>query len=190
MRIITGSARGTRLDAPEGLSTRPTSERTKETVFSAIQFSIEGRRVLDIFSGSGQMALEALSRGARDAVAIDSDRKACEIIRKNAERTHLSDRLTLRQGDAISVLGKLKGEKFSIIFADPPYASGLLPEVLRRLRDFALCEPEAYIIFESPDFEAVYGGDEALRADFPLYRQYKHGIACVSILRPRKEDEA
>lgn len=188
MRIITGSARGTKLETPEGLNTRPTAERTKEAVFSAIQFSVEGRNVLDLCSGSGQMALEALSRGARHATAVDLDKKACDCIRKNAEKTHLSEKLTLRQGDVIQMLGKLKGEKFSIIFADPPYASGLLPQILRRLKDFELCEAAAYIIVESPDYDTVFAGDEALKDAFHIYRQYRYGVACITILQPSWED--
>ena len=89
MRIITGKARGVRLDTLEGLATRPTAEKVKEAIFSMIQFDIEGRRVLDIFAGSGQMALEALSRGAKDAVLIDASKEAAEIIRKNALKTKL-----------------------------------------------------------------------------------------------------
>ena len=89
MRIITGKARGVKLDTLEGLATRPTTEKVKEAIFSAIQFEIEGRRVLDLFAGSGQMALEALSRGAKDAVLVDASKEAAEIIRKNAVKTKL-----------------------------------------------------------------------------------------------------
>jgi len=187
MRIITGTARGTKLDAPEGLNTRPTAERTKEAVFSAIQFSIEGRNVLDVFSGSGQMALEALSRGARSAVAIDMDKKACDIIRKNADKTHLSEKVHLIMADAITALGKLKGQKFSIVFIDPPYASGLIPKVLERLCDYDLLEPAAYIICESPSYNALFEGVEGLEQKYKVYRQYKYGVAFISILQPAGE---
>ncbi|MBQ2240957.1 MAG: RsmD family RNA methyltransferase, partial [Clostridia bacterium] len=92
MRIITGSARGVSLMTLPGEATRPTAERTKEAVFSMIQFDIEGRKILDLFAGSGQLALEALSRGAASAVLCDKSKEAINIIKKNAEKTRLSDR--------------------------------------------------------------------------------------------------
>ncbi len=189
MRIITGKARGTKLEAPEGLNTRPTAERTKEAVFSAVQFSIEGRLVLDLFAGSGQMGLEALSRGARRCVSIDSDRKACEIIRKNASKTHLEENLRLMNGDVISSLGKLKGEKYSLVFMDPPYASGLIPEVLKRLSAYELLEPTAYVICEAPSEEAIFGNDESVSELYTTYRTYRYGVARIVILRPKTEVE-
>lgn len=189
MRIITGSARGTKLETPEGLNTRPTSERTKEAIFSAVQFDIERRRMLDVFSGSGQMALEALSRGAASAVAIDSDRKACEIIRRNAEKTHLADKLRILCGDALAMLGKLKGSRFSLVFMDPPYASGLVPAVLSRLAAYDLLENGAYVICETGDPGDVFGDKGELESKYSVYREYKHGIAYVTIIRPKKEEK-
>ena len=91
MRVITGSARGRNLLSVEGMETRPTSQRTKESIFNIIQFDIEGRKVLDLFAGTGQMGIEALSRGAADAVFVDTRRDCVEAIRKNLERTKFSD---------------------------------------------------------------------------------------------------
>ena len=104
MRIITGSARGIALATLEGENTRPTADRTKEALFSMIQFDIEGRRVLDLFSGSGQMALEALSRGASSATLVDRSREAISIIRQNAEKSKLIDHCTIYQADYLDFL--------------------------------------------------------------------------------------
>ena len=133
MRIITGKARGTNLYTLPGSTTRPTADRVKEAVFSMLQFDIEGRSVLDLFGGSGQLALEALSRGARDAVIADSQRGAIDIIKKNAEKTKLSSGCTIMLSDWKETLRRLSGKKFDIVFLDPPYSSGLIPDVLKEL---------------------------------------------------------
>ena len=129
MRVITGIARGHRLIAPEGLETRPTSDKVKEGVFSSIQFELEGADVLDLFAGSGQMGIEALSRGAESCVFIDRDRKAVSLVKENLEACAL--RGSVLQADA---LGYLRGgEKFDLIFIDPPYDSGLYAPVLETI---------------------------------------------------------
>lgn len=132
MRIITGSARGIQLQTLEGeLITRPTTDRVKEALFSMLQFDIEGRRVLDLFAGSGQLGLEALSRGAAKAVFIDSSREAVDIILKNAAKTRLKDRCSVCATDFKSYLASFSGrEKFDIIFLDPPYKSEYMREAL------------------------------------------------------------
>ena len=133
MRIITGSARGANLFTLAGEATRPTAQRTKEAIFSMIQFDIEGRKVLDLFAGSGQLSLEALSRGAAEAVLCDSSREAVNIIRRNAEKTRLADKCKINVTDANAFIGRLGSEKFDIVFLDPPYALKLIPGVLNRL---------------------------------------------------------
>jgi len=133
MRIITGTARGFRLKTLAGEDvTRPTTERVKESVFSALQFDIEGRAVLDLFAGSGQMGLEALSRGASSCVAVDSDKNACTVIRENAVGARLADKLTLRQTTADAFLSGNR-DVFDIVFLDPPYQAGLIPPLLPKL---------------------------------------------------------
>ena len=154
MRIITGKARGVRLDTLEGLSTRPTSEKVKEAIFSALQFDIEGRRVLDLFSGSGQMALEALSRGAKNAVLVDSSKDAAEIIRKNAIKTKLFPDVKIMVCDYKSAIMKLKGtEKFDLIFCDAPYAAKLTADALERVLRADLLSDIAIVIAESDEAE-------------------------------------
>ena len=115
MRIITGTARGIKLTTLEGDTTRPTAERVKEAVFSMIQFEIEGRTVLDLFGGSGQLALEALSRGAAKATIIDASREAMNVIMDNAKKTRLFDRCRISCADYASFIRGAQGrEKYDI----------------------------------------------------------------------------
>ena len=124
MRVITGTARGRVLKELEGLETRPTTGKVKESLFSIIQFDIEGRRVLDLFAGTGQLGIEALSRGAAECVFIDRRADAVRLIQENLSMCRLAERARVRQGDALPYLRS--GERFDIVFLDPPYGSGLL----------------------------------------------------------------
>jgi len=132
MRVITGTARGRRLEAPPGLNTRPTAARVKEAVFSIIQFEVEGARVLDLFAGSGQMGIEALSRGAQACAFVDSAKACHEIIRENLRRAGLSDKGRVVGTDALSYLQTQRGP-FDIVFLDPPYTEGGFPKLLAAL---------------------------------------------------------
>ena len=149
MRIITGTARGTRLKAPEGETTRPTAERIKEAVFSMIQFEIDGKRVLDLFGGSGQLALEALSRGAASATICDNSADAIKIIKENAQKTHLYDRCVILNTDSERFAAS-RGEPFDIIFIDPPYASGLQQKTFEMLAAGERIAEGGLVIIESP----------------------------------------
>ena len=124
MRIITGSARGRRLETLSGEETRPTSEKVKEALFSAIQFDIEGRRVLDLFAGSGQLGIEALSRGASGCVFVDRNPAAVEVIRRNLKAAGLSEASQAVAQDVASFLVR-PGDSFDVAFLDPPYGSNL-----------------------------------------------------------------
>lgn len=124
MRVITGSARGAKLAAAEGLELRPTADRVKEALFSSIQFAIEGRRVLDLFAGSGQLGIEVLSRGAKEAVFVDSGASAVAVIKKNLEHTKLAEKATVINEDYEACLRRNK-KVFDIVFIDPPYGKGL-----------------------------------------------------------------
>lgn len=180
MRIITGRARGTKLFTLEGENTRPTAERVKEAVFSMIQFEIEGRAVLDLFAGSGQMALEAVSRGAVEAVMIDSSKDAVGIIKKNIEKTRLGDSCEVFCADYASALSRMGGRrKFDIVFLDPPYKAGALAPALKQLRKYDLLKPTSIIVCES-------GDDEFLGAVGELYEVTKtarYGVAHVTFLK-------
>ena len=149
MRIITGKARGFRLTTLPGEdTTRPTTERVKESVFSMLQFEIEGRTVLDLFAGSGQMGLEALSRGAAFAVFVDSSKEACEVVKSNARGAKLEGVMRIANTNA-EAFCQCSSERFDIAFLDPPYRAGLLPallpQVLSRMKEggAVVCETDA-----------------------------------------------
>ena len=133
MRVITGTARGRTLLAPAGQAVRPTSAMVKEAIFSAVQFEVEGARVLDLFAGSGQMGIEALSRGAKDCTFVDNAKESLSVLRKNLEHTGRWKNAKVLASDALGFLRALHGSPFDIAFVDPPYACAFLPECLRLL---------------------------------------------------------
>ena len=135
MRIITGKARGKRLQTPGGLHTRPTTERVKESVFSIVQWDIEGRKALDLFGGSGQLGLEAVSRGAESCVIVESDRGAQKVIESNIRGCKFESQCRLVCGDAFQFLQRQKKASFGLIFLDPPYGGELLNRALCYLAD-------------------------------------------------------
>ena len=209
MRIITGTARGIKLTTLEGETTRPTAERVKEAVFSMIQFEIEGRAVLDLFAGSGQLALEALSRGAARATIIDASREAANVIMDNAKKTRLFDRCRISCADYASFIrGAAHREQYDIVFLDPPYAAGLMPETLRKLAQGDLYAPGAVIVCETDngidarpsrrnrseeEIEAreneailldVFGGSEELAALYTVQKSVSYGRSRITLLRP------
>ena len=176
MRVITGSARGRRLQTLDGREVRPTPERIKEAVFSIIQFQIEGRRFLDLFAGSGQMGIEALSRGAREAVFVDSRKDSVQIIRENLEKTGLSQRARVINGDAAAFLSQ-PGGKFDLAFLDPPYRTGLLEQALEKTA--AVMNPGGAILCEHPADEELPGQ----AGDFVRSRDYRHGKIIITVYR-------
>lgn len=188
MRIITGTAKGVHLETLEGNDvTRPTAERTKEAVFSAIQFDVEGRRVLDLFAGSGQMGLEALSRGAAHAMFIDASDMAIATVKRNAQKARLSDRAKYLISDYRNYMRKARGsEPFSLVFLDPPYALGAIPEALARLLDYGLVTPDCIFVCESAEPD-VFAGKEELGARFVTRKSGKYGKAYINILTLKEE---
>ncbi len=151
MRVITGSARGCRLTTLAGESTRPTTDKVKEGLFSAIQFDIEGRRVLDLFAGSGQLGIEALSRGAASCVFVDRNPQAVSVIKQNLQKTGLYTQAQVVATDALSFLERPK-DVFDLVFLDPPYASELLLPTLQKVTQWVndggiiVCEGDENII--------------------------------------------
>ena len=183
MRIITGKARGIRLATLEGEATRPTTERVKEALFSTIQFDIEGRSVLDLFAGSGQLALEALSRGASYAVMTDKSKDAFKILKTNAEKTKLIDDCDIFNCDYKEYITKNKGRRFDIIFVDPPYAQKLYASVLTALLDADMLKPTSLVICESGDGD-VFGGNGDLEARFEVVKNARYSHSYITILTP------
>ena len=150
LRIITGKAKGKKIETLEGEATRPTSERIKEAVFSSIQFDIEGRRVLDLFAGSGQLGLEALSRGAVSATFVDAAREAVDIVKKNARTTGFFDDSRYAVSDWRNYIRKASGrDKYDLVFIDPPYAMECCKDALVRLVSAELLAPGAIVVLES-----------------------------------------
>jgi len=187
MRIITGRARGVRLNTLAGENTRPTSERAKEAVFSILQFELQNKEVLDLFAGSGQMALEALSRGAERAVLCDSSKAAVDVIRSNAVKTRLAPMCEIVAMDWEVLLRSLKNKRrFGLIFLDPPYAMGVLPQVLEKLLQYGLLEEDAKIVCETAEEGDVFGENESLQSAFDVVRAARYGAAAVTILTPHK----
>ena len=150
LRIITGSAKGKKLITLEGEATRPTSERIKEALFSSIQFDIENRRVLDLFAGSGQLGLEALSRGASSVTFVDSSREAMEIVKRNARATEFFDVSRYVVSDWRNYLRKASGrDRYDLVFIDPPYSALCCADALVRLSDGDFLEKGAIVVTES-----------------------------------------
>lgn len=185
MRVITGSAKGVRLDTLPGNNTRPTSERAKEAIFSSLQFSIEGRDILDLYAGSGQLGIEALSRGAKSAVFIDSERLAVDIIKKNLIKTRLSDRATVFCSDVFSAIDRIR-QGFDIVFIDPPYVLRAVPTVLKTLVEHKLLKPSTIVVCESEE-EDIFSGNGGLREFFNVQKISKYAAAHVTVLGMNKD---
>lgn len=184
MRIITGRARGIKLNTLEGENTRPTSERAKEAIFSMIQFDIEGREVLDLFAGSGQMGLEAVSRGAISATFIDKSKDAAAVISKNIEKTRLSASSRLFNTDVNEFIRITRGKKkYDVVFIDPPYALRAVAPTLKALLDGDMLKPTSIIVCESEE-ENVFESDVALADRFEIIKRAKYGVAHITIVRP------
>ena len=188
MRIITGKARGIALKTLEGEATRPTSEKVKEAVFSAIQFDIEGRRFLDLFAGSGQMGLEALSRGASHATFIDASADAVAIAKENAKKTGFFAESHFLASDYRNYIRKAaEKDAFDIVFIDPPYAERIAGDAVERLLRASLLKPAALVITESEE-EDVFAGKEDVRERFELLKSKKYGRTYITILRLISDD--
>ncbi len=172
LRIITGTAKGKKLITLEGEATRPTSERIKEAVFSSIQFDIEGRKILDLFAGSGQMGLEALSRGGSSVKFVDSSREAVEVVKKNAQTTGFFDRCKFVVSDYRNYIRKAKGkEKFDLVFIDPPYAMECSLNALNLLAGAGFLNLGCIAVLESGTEEI----NTAELSDFEVLKSTRYG---------------
>lgn len=180
MRVITGSARGIRLLAPKGMDTRPTLDQVKEAIFSILQFEIEGRRVLDLFAGSGQMGIEALSRGARSAVFVDMRKDACDVVRANLEKTHLAQKAQIIRADYLGYLSRCH-EQFDLIFLDPPYAEIFLENAMKSISEIDILSECGILIAESPVEKTLPAQVGSLLCS----RTYRYGRVAVSVYRKK-----
>ena len=178
MRVITGKARGVQLKTPDGMKTRPTADRVKEALFSIINFDIPGARVLDLFGGTGQLGIEALSRGAKSAVFVDSGEDACRLIRENLKRAKLEQDARVVRSDYMDYLRRCR-ENYEIILLDPPYAEVFLENALKCITEIDILQSGGIIVTERPL------GKE-LPWDFEGYtrsRDYKYGKILLTIYR-------
>ena len=188
LKIITGTAKGQILKTLEGEATRPTSQRVKEALFSSIPFDIEGRRVLDLFAGSGGLGLEAMSRGAVSCTFIDSSREAMDIIKANAKATGFFDGCRYLVSDAKNYVRKAAGrDKYDLVFIDPPYSSECCCEVLEKLLKADLLADGALV--------AIEGGtekiDESLLSGFEIQKNTRYGsktFLLILLFRKGKAD--
>ncbi len=176
MRVITGTARGRRLITPEGFDTRPTTDKVKEAICSSLQFEFPGANIIDLFAGSGQMAIEALSRGAARATFIDADQRAINCIRQNIKNCGFADQATILKSDAISFLQRTT-ERFDIAFLDPPYHQDILPQVLPILAE-KMQENGIIVCEHEPECKL-----SQRILNFDLQKQKKYGKIIISVYR-------
>ena len=184
MRVITGSARGRRLVELKVTETRPTTDKVKESIFNCIQFDVEDARVLDLFAGTGQLGIEALSRGAQSAVFVDKRTEAAKLVRDNLALCGFYDRAQVVCGDAMGYLSSLR-TKFDIIFLDPPYEAELLEQSLAHIARFDILAPRGIIVAERP----LDKGLPALSAPYGVYREYRYGKIKVTIYHREGEEK-
>lgn len=183
MRVITGKARGVVLKTPDGMSTRPTSDRVKEALFSVIQFDIPGAVVLDLFAGTGQLGIEALSRGAKRAVFVDKSDDACRVVKENLRRTKMEGEAAVIRADHLDYLRRCK-DKFDIIFLDPPYAEVFLENSLKMITEIDILRYGGIMVAERPL------GKE-LPCELPgltRSRDYKYGKTVLTLFRKERPE--
>ena len=178
MRVITGKARGIQLKTPDGMQTRPKADRVKEALFSIINFDVPGAKVLDLFGGTGQLGIEALSRGAESAVFVDAREDSCKIIRENLRRTKLEQQSKVIRSDYLDYLHRCK-ERFDIILLDPPYAEAYLENALKCITEIDILQTDGIIVTERPlgkDLPFEYDG-------LSRSKDYKYGNTLLTLYR-------
>lgn len=178
MRVITGTARGRKLGELKGMDTRPTTDQVKESMFNILQFDIEGRRVLDLFAGTGQLGIEALSRGAASCTFVDQRREAVNLIRSNLKLCALSERARVVQGEALGYLSMAR-EQYHLIFLDPPYHMDLLENAIKKIAEIDILTENGIIICESPAEKVL----PELDAPYRKGREYRYGKIKLTVYR-------
>jgi len=180
MRIITGSAKGIKLNAPRGLGTRPTADRVKESVFNILGDVVFDAQVLDIFAGTGNLGLEALSRGAAAAVFIDNNLESINIIKDNAQRTKLNGHVEIYKNDVIRALDRFveTGRSFDLVFCDPPYNQGLVHIVLEKIAKYSILNSEGVLVIEHSKHEKIIDEWDKLQ----IRRVERYGETLISFL--------
>lgn len=186
MRVISGSARGLKLNTPSDDRVRPTTDRVKESMFNIIQDRVYDSQVLDLFAGSGALGIEALSRGASQAVFCDNSSDSIEIIRSNIEKARVVDRSQLVSGDFKRCLRDMetRKQKFDLIFVDPPYYKGLFEEVLETIKTREILKKDGIVIVEHDANRPI----EPLEG-LEVFKEKKYGITMLTFYCLEDEDE-
>lgn len=179
MRVITGTARGRKLKPLPGLDTRPTADSVKESLFNILQFDIEGRRALDLFAGTGQLGIEALSRGAAWCDFVDVNPAAVKLVRENLASTGLSGRASVVRRDFLAFLQGCRGKKYDLVFLDPPYAQTALERALEAIAAIDIVSECGIIVCESPAGKAL----PELSAPYGKGREYRYGKTRLTLYR-------
>ncbi len=177
MRVISGKAKGLKLLAPDGIDTRPTTDRVKESVFNLLMPYLPAQSVLDLFAGSGAMGIEAVSRYCGYCVFVEKNLSALEIIHKNTEKAKISDDVRIIRSDALSYLSETK-DAFDIIFLDPPYNKGFINPVLSIIAEKKLLNLGGVIVCETE-----LNGETVSHTDFECIKQAKYGKTIISIFK-------
>lgn len=175
MRVITGTARGRRLVTPKDMAVRPTTDMVKEAIFSILQFDVPGRRVLDLFAGTGQLGIEALSRGARECVFVDDSPASLALVRKNLEICKMT--APVIRSDALAYLAGCG--KFDLVLLDPPYHGGLYDKILQALFGFDILNDGGIILVESMRGEPMPPAAEP----YELGKTYQYGKISLTTYR-------
>ena len=178
MRVIAGKAKGIVLKTPEGMQTRPTADRVKEALFSILQFEIPGAKVLDLFGGTGQLGIEAISRGAKSAVFVDAADAPCRLIKENLRRAKMENEGRVVRADYLQFLSQCR-ETFDIIFLDPPYAEVFLENSIKKISEIDILQSGGIMVTERPVEKALN-----LEIDgFSRSKDYKYGRTLITLYR-------
>lgn len=184
MRVISGSARGRRLLELKGDETRPTTDRVKEAMFSILQFELEGRRVLDLFGGTGQLGIEALSRGAKHVSFVELRREAANLIRENLAYLGMSEQASVAQGDYHAYLLGNR-ERFDVILLDPPYGEEIIKKALQTITSIDKLSENGIIVCENrSDFDWP-----SVEKPYVLQKEYRYGGTKLALYRRLPDDE-
>lgn len=182
MRVISGTARGTKLYSLEGDNTRPTLDRVKEALFNIINYAIKESIVLDLFSGSGAIGIEAASRGAKKVFLCDQSKKAIEIIQKNVEKTRLKEKCVILQSNYQETIRKI-GDKFDFIYIDPPYATDLAKQAVELILNMDKLKEDGLIVIETDEKEKILKQLAELSIEIEVFEQRKYGRVELIFLR-------
>ncbi|MBE6940715.1 MAG: 16S rRNA (guanine(966)-N(2))-methyltransferase RsmD [Ruminococcaceae bacterium] len=178
MRVIAGKAKGVVLKTPDGMQTRPTADRVKEALFSILQFDLPGTRILDLFGGTGQLGIEAISRGAKSAVFVDAGDAACRLIKENLRRAKMEGEGRVIRADYLQFLSQCR-ENFDIIFLDPPYAEVFLENSIKKISEIDILQSGGIIVAERPVEKPLNVQIEG----FSRSKDYKYGRTLLTLYR-------